>query len=325
MKKTLPLIRLELFHELGKSLAIDRDIFLDDNLDNDRTLTSYVPDGEAQQDINRFPYKLSFTAAVVVVRGQLTASVNGRQYQVSAGDTLIVQSGSVVESMMCSSDLKIIAMAFTDGHDVEYLKIIAMAFTDGHDVEYMQRSTSEVSSLIQHRAFPVTVHLEEEAMHNYIRLYRAVKGIYRFTEQRFRGDVVRGFLQISTSSFAGRIKEEFPSGENARGRANELYLDFMDDLQRFCTQERSVGFYAGRRCVCAKYFARQVKAASGKSPGRIIRERVLIEAKALLNSTDLSVRQVSDTLHFPNESFFCRWFKESSGLTPTAFRRSRDT
>ena len=302
MKKALPLIRLELFHELGKSLAIDRDIFLDDNLDDDRTLTSYVSDGEAQQDINRFPYKLSFTAAVVVVRGQLTASVNGRQY-------LIVQSGSVVESMMCSSDLK----------------IIAMAFTDGHDVEYMQRSTSEVSSLIQHRAFPVTVHLEEEAMHNYIRLYRAVKGIYRFTEQRFRGDVVRGFLQISTSSFAGRIKEEFPSGENARGRANELYLDFMDDLQRFCTQERSVGFYAGRRCVCAKYFARQVKAVSGKSPGRIIRERVLIEAKALLNSSDLSVRQISDTLHFPNESFFCRWFKESSGLTPTAFRRSRDT
>ena len=255
MKKTLPLIRLELFHELGKSLAIDRDIFLDDNLDDDRTLTSYVPAGDAQQDINRFPYKLSFTAAVVMVRGQLTASVNGRQYQVSAGDALIVQSGSVVESMMCSSDLKIIAMAFTDGHDVEYL----------------QRSTSEVSSLIQHRAFPVTVHLEEEAMHNYIRLYRAVKGIYRFTEQRFRGDVVRGFLQISTSSFA-----------------------------------------------------RQVKAASGKSPGRIIRERVLIEAKALLNSTDLSVRQVCDTLHFPNESFFCRWFKEASGLTPTTFRRSRN-
>ena len=141
MKKTLPLIRLELFHELGKSLAIDRDIFLDDNLDDDRTLTSYVSDGEAQHDINRFPYKLSFTAAVVVVRGQLTASVNGRQYQVSAGDALIVQSGSVVESMMCSSDQKIIAMAFTDGHDVEYL----------------QCSTSEVPSLIQHRAFPVTV------------------------------------------------------------------------------------------------------------------------------------------------------------------------
>lgn len=47
MKKTLPLIRLELFHELGKSLAIDRNIFLDDNLDDDRTLTSYAQDGEA--------------------------------------------------------------------------------------------------------------------------------------------------------------------------------------------------------------------------------------------------------------------------------------
>ena len=136
-----------------------------------------------------------------------------------------------------------------------------------------------------------------------------------------KGDVVRGFLQISTASFAGCIKEKEDSTGNLQSRANELYLGFLDDLQKYCTLERSVEFYAGRRCVSTKYFTRQIKAASGKSPGRIIRERILIEAKALLNSTDLTVSQISEAMHFPNMSFFCRWFKMFSGLTPTGFRK----
>lgn len=296
------LIRLDLFHKLGNSLSVDQDIFLDDNLEDDRTLTSY---NSETQDINRFPYKMSFTAAVVSVRGRFNSVINGRQYYIPTGDALIVQSGSIVESLSCSSDLK----------------VIAMAFTDRSDTEYNQRSTSEVSSIIRHRAFPVTMHFDEDRLRTYVTLYKCVKDIYRTTDRRLKGDVVRGFLQISTASFAGCIKEKEDSTGNLQSRANELYLGFLDDLQKYCTLERSVEFYAGRRCVSTKYFTRQIKAASGKSPGRIIRERILIEAKALLNSTDLTVSQISEAMHFPNMSFFCRWFKMFSGLTPTGFRK----
>ena len=183
------LIRLDLFHKLGNSLSVDQDIFLDDNLEDDRTLTSY---NSETQDINRFPYKMSFTAAVVSVRGRFNSVINGRQYYIPTGDALIVQSGSIVESLSCSSDLK----------------VIAMAFTDRSDIEYNQRSTSEVSSIIRHRAFPVTMHFDEDRLRTYVTLYKCVKDIYRTTDRRLKGDVVRGFLQISTASFAGCIKEK---------------------------------------------------------------------------------------------------------------------
>lgn len=304
MNDRIQFIRLELFHTLGNSLSIEHDIFLDDNLEDNKTLNSYT---SKKQDINRFPYKLSFTAAVVVTQGQMNSIINGRQYSIFSGNALIVQSGSIVESMYCSPDMK----------------VIAMAFTNKHDIEYSQPSTYEISSLIQHRAIPVIAHFDKEALDTYINLYIAVKKIYQFTDSRFRGDVVKGFLQISTSSIFGHIKEEHILNKDIRSRASELYLDFLDDLQKFCTQERSVKFYAGRRCVCATYFARQVKAVSGKSPMLIIRERAIIEAKALLNTTDMSVHQISEAMHFTNESFFCRWFKEGSGLTPTEFRKKK--
>lgn len=305
MKDEMQFIRLELFHTLGKSIAIGGDIFLDDNLDDDKTLNSYT---SQKQDINRFPYKLLFTAAVVVIQGQMNSVINGIQYSVLSGDVLIVQHGSVVESMYCSSNLK----------------IIAMAFTDRYDIEYSQPSTAEISSFIQHRVLPVTAHFEEEELYTYITLYKAVKKIFQFTDVRFRDDVVKGFLQISTSSFYGHIKEENLFGGTVRSRANEMYLGFLDDLQKFCTKERSVEFYANRCCVCATYFTRQIKAVSGKSPSQIIRDRVLVEAKAMLNSTDMSVHQISEALHFSNDSFFCRWFKEASGRTPTEFRQGKD-
>lgn len=304
MKDRIPLIRLELFHRLGTSLSIDQDICMDDNLKDDKFLNRYTTEN---QDICHFPFKLSFTAAVIITHGQMNSVINGRQYSVISGDALVVQSGSIIESMYCSPDLK----------------VIAMAFTDKHKIEYSQPSTSEISSIIQHKAIPFIAHFDDEVSDTYITLYRTVKKIFHFTDSRFKGDVVKAFLQISTSFILGHIKEENILNGNIRSRGNELYLGFLDDLQKFCTQERSVKFYADRRCVCTTYFTRQIKTISGKSPIQIIRKRVLAEAKAMLNSTAMSVLQISEALNFTTESSFCRWFKEASGLTPTGFRQRK--
>lgn len=106
------------------------------------------------------------------------------------------------------------------------------------------------------------------------------------------------------------------------GRAEELYFEFMNDLQKYCTSQRKVSFYAEKRCVCTKYFTRQIKAASGKTPAQHIKERVIIEAKAMLNSGDDSIKRISEAMNFPNTAFFCRYFKQETGMTPTEFRKA---
>lgn len=96
----------------------------------------------------------------------------------------------------------------------------------------------------------------------------------------------------------------------------------MNDLQKYCTSQREVSFYAEKRCVCTKYFTRQIKAASGKTPAQHIKERVIIEAKAMLNSGDDSIKRISEAMNFPNTAFFFRYFKQETGMTPTEFRKA---
>lgn len=60
---------------------------------------------------------------------------------------------------------------------------------------------------------------------------------------------------------------------------------------------------------------------AGVSAGDIIRNRVILEAKRLLVNFDLSISEIADTLSFTDNSYFTRFFKKYTGLSPEAFRK----
>jgi AraC-like DNA-binding protein len=59
---------------------------------------------------------------------------------------------------------------------------------------------------------------------------------------------------------------------------------------------------------------------SGKNPMRWITEYVMQDCYALLKSTDLSIKEISNRLGFPNSSFFGQYFREQAGMTPMEYR-----
>ncbi|WP_158280746.1 AraC family transcriptional regulator [Pararcticibacter amylolyticus] len=61
--------------------------------------------------------------------------------------------------------------------------------------------------------------------------------------------------------------------------------------------------------------------ALGKTVYELIRDRILIESKALLLTTGLSVKEISFNLGFADPSYFCRLFRKMTGYSPVEFRR----
>ncbi|MEO7450769.1 MAG: helix-turn-helix transcriptional regulator [Chitinophagaceae bacterium] len=59
----------------------------------------------------------------------------------------------------------------------------------------------------------------------------------------------------------------------------------------------------------------------GKPAGELIRDRILLEAKRLLTSTDMSITEIAYDLNFQDNSYFNRFFKKKEGGTPDAFRK----
>lgn len=100
---------------------------------------------------------------------------------------------------------------------------------------------------------------------------------------------------------------------------------FQSDIHNFSSKFKTVGYYAQRQKLSPRHFSRLVKAVSGQDPKDIIKEYVILEAKSLLLSENYSVHEVASLLGFDNDSFFNRYFKTATGITPGLFLASGGT
>ena len=85
--------------------------------------------------------------------------------------------------------------------------------------------------------------------------------------------------------------------------------------------EHSVQGYAKRMGVSDSHLRDTVKAVTGESPGNIIRNKLILEAKRLLAHSDATSAEISYRLNFEDASYFGRFFKRETGMSPSVFRR----
>jgi AraC-like DNA-binding protein len=81
--------------------------------------------------------------------------------------------------------------------------------------------------------------------------------------------------------------------------------------------------YADQLCLTPKYFSKVIKDNSGASASEWIDNYVILETKALLKSTNMTILQISDELNFPSQSFFGKYFKRVTGMSPKSYRENK--
>lgn len=103
---------------------------------------------------------------------------------------------------------------------------------------------------------------------------------------------------------------------------NRLPEKFITMVQQNFKKERFLDFYATALEVTPKHLSRAVKAMTGFTAVEWIDRYVILESKVLLKSTNLNVQQIADLLNFPSQSFFGKYFKKHTGMSPKDFRNS---
>lgn len=74
--------------------------------------------------------------------------------------------------------------------------------------------------------------------------------------------------------------------------------------------------------ITPAHLSNTVKNMTGKTVMDFISEVVIVDAKAQLKSTNLPIREIAYSLNFPNVSFFGKYFKRLTGMTPQQYRNS---
>ena len=106
-------------------------------------------------------------------------------------------------------------------------------------------------------------------------------------------------------------------------RKRELFGKFIKALIDSHSLSREVLFYANELGVSCGYLNEVCNEVSNHSVKEIIDTAVATRLKYELSYTSKTIQELADEYNFPSQSYFCRYYKRVTGMTPSDFRKRR--
>ncbi|WP_315342711.1 helix-turn-helix domain-containing protein [Hoylesella oralis] len=135
-------------------------------------------------------------------------------------------------------------------------------------------------------------------------------------------DIVLFELKIFFIGFYDFLKRnlgKYPE-DKATKRTNEVFSEFMELITVYYKISRDVSFYAEKLHISTRYLGQIVKLKTGHTPKTVIDHYVIMQLKLLLRTGKDSIKEIAWQYHFNDDSFFCRYFKFRTGVSPQQFR-----
>lgn len=146
------------------------------------------------------------------------------------------------------------------------------------------------------------------------------------SDYRLKYDLVRNYI-LEIVHFALKLEpaELAYRHSNANARITSVFIDLLErqfpiELPHEQFSLRQPRDFAGRLAVHVNHLNRAIKETTGKTTTRLIAERVVAEAKALLRHTSFNISEISYALGFEDMAHFDNFFKKQTATTPSAYR-----
>lgn len=163
-------------------------------------------------------------------------------------------------------------------------------------------------------------------MSNILNQYLALINLELNHEDDFgQGELLRMYLR----SFLVQVQRTKIESEKSIGEESfyvddkkMLLIHFNNLIDEHYKEGLSIAQYAALLFISARTLSDLTNQLLGKSPSMMVQERIVLEAKRLLLHSDQHVNQVGYTLGFEDPSYFVKYFKKHTKMSPTEFKKS---
>jgi AraC family transcriptional regulator, transcriptional activator of pobA len=101
-----------------------------------------------------------------------------------------------------------------------------------------------------------------------------------------------------------------------------LLKKFIQLINNYYLEKRTIEEYAELLFITPNHLSQAIKQASGKNALSFINERIMVEAKSIIQYTDFDMAQVAWQLNFSDPTHFGKFFKRYAGQTPLEYRKA---
>jgi AraC-like DNA-binding protein len=134
-------------------------------------------------------------------------------------------------------------------------------------------------------------------------------------------EMLRSILDLILTTCSSR----YPLTDSSlqKGKGQIIVKKFFHLIEENSQKKLLLSDYALMIGVTPNHLTQTVKLLTGKTSSRIIKAKQLLEIKRLLAHTNLSVTEIANQLNFEDQSYFTKFFKRETGLTPLQYRNDK--
>ncbi len=252
----------------------------------------------------KLPYRLESMLMMVCVKGQISATIDLKQRSMRQNTIMVLRPGHIINHIVTTPDFE--GIFFLAGIDKLASLVPMMSGMMPFAIYYAAKpiiniNANEISAL--------------QMLYTMFQTKMADNSDQPYHEHIISALVELIFYQ-TLAIYAGHITTPI----NKPSRPQRLLASFMELVEANFRKERMVMFYAKELNVSPKHLSAVIKEISGRSPAEWINNTVILEAKLMLRNSNMTIQQIAESLSFANQSFFGKYFKHHTGLSPREFR-----
>lgn len=276
-------------------IDITEDFVIGNNADIDNSILSLY---------TQYPCRLKAEIFVLCMGGSLEATINLTDYTIRENDFITLSPGSIIQINKIEGKLKL------------YFMVFSSKFIEG-----ISKTKSIIDLIYITKNHPI-LSLPKEFACIYEEFFTLMMKIYYKEHSPYNPEILKCMLLSILYRLSDMYHERPIRSETALSRSEEICKIFSHLVIQHYTTERNILYYAKQMNITPTHLSNTVKHVTGKTVMDIISEVVIVDAKAQLKSTNIPIHEISDSLNFPNVSFFGKYFKRLTGMSPQQYRNS---
>ncbi|ASK32085.1 hypothetical protein CEY12_19150 [Chryseobacterium sp. T16E-39] len=261
----------------------------------------YIVDLSVQKDqlnLPFLPHRLTMNDFVFVKKGELVKTVCSDSYSIP-GCTLMILPAYKIRTMETFSE------------DIEgyYCHFPDELLSRDNGFKSLQEILNYLDLKNDHR-----ITIPDAMKENLLFILKRMKESYIQNDN----DLISSYLQ----TFLAEIKSIIQDLPPIILTTNETTaFHFRKAITQYINSVHSIQEYADMLHVSPNHLNKSVKMATGKTASSIINETLTMEARSLLSNTQLSIADIAFSLGIEDPSYFTRFFKKHSGVSPNQYRK----
>ena len=250
--------------------------------------------------------KLDFLLIIVVTSGRVAMKAGKVDSTASCNDIIICQPNTILNECLFSIDFTAKAVCLSAKVARKMLHI-----SDVLDLSFYLKNK------------PI-IHVDKPTMSTFEKYHTLLSEQLLKEDSKYKKQIVGYLVSSFLFCLMSIIEQTNPERTTMHiSRSSVLFKQFVELLNSLEVKPRRVDYYSSRLCITTKYLSNICKENSGKTAYEWIVESAVEDINRLLSHSDMSIKEISNYLGFPNLSFFGRFVRAHLGCSPTEFRRRK--